>query len=178
MTYATAMTMSWRVRFQEHWLYVYLLLEFHRPWIVSWRCGFSATPVCCIRILIRSQSLYQDRLPPVLPIVLYNGDARWKAAVDLSELIHPTPRELQTYQPQQRYLLLDEGAHQESSHPGCAIWSRRSFAENSRSAENVPVVTALLDWLQGPQQTSLRRAFSVWIQRVILANHSDIPENR
>ena len=64
-------------------------------------------------------------------------------------------------------------------YPGCNLVAAVFRLENSRSAENVlAVVTALLDWLQGPQQTSLRRAFSVWIQRVILANHSDIPENR
>ncbi len=44
----------------------------------------------------------------------------------------------------------------------------------NRGAEDVlAVVTALLDWLQDPQQTNLRRAFTVWIQRVILADSSD-----
>ena len=167
----------WRVRFQEHWLYVYLLLEFQSTVDRFMAVRILSYTGLLYQDLIRSQSLYQDRLPPILPIVLYNGDVRWKAAVDLSALIHPTPRELQTYQPQQRYLLLDEGAYPESSLPRVRNLVAAVFRlEHSRSAENVlAVVTALLDWLQGPQQTSLRRAFSVWIQRVILANHSDIP---
>ncbi len=129
--------------------------------------------------LIRSQSLYQERLPPVLPIVLYNGDSRWTAAVDLSELIHPAPRELQVYQPRQRYLLLDEGAYHESALSGAHNLVAAVFRlENSRRAEDVlAVVTALLDWLQAPQQAGLRRAFTVWIQRVILADHNAIPRD-
>jgi hypothetical protein len=38
--------------------------------------------------LVREQRIMADgRLPPIEPIVLYNGDARWRAAVDLAELI-------------------------------------------------------------------------------------------
>jgi hypothetical protein len=34
--------------------------------------------------LVREQRLLPDgRLPPILPIVLYNGDARWRPTVDL-----------------------------------------------------------------------------------------------
>jgi len=45
--------------------------------------------------------------------------------------------------------------------------------ESSRTPEDVlAVVTTLLDWLQHPEQTRLRRAFTVWIQQVILAYHN------
>ena len=117
----------WRVRFQDHWLYVYLLLEFQSTVDRFMAVRILSYTGLLYRDLIRGQSLHQDRLPPVLPIVLYNGEPRWKAAVDLSALIHPAPQELRPYQPQQRYLLLDEGAHSEQALAGYAIWSRRSF---------------------------------------------------
>ncbi len=167
----------WRVRFQEHWLYVYLLLEFQSTVDRFMAVRILSDTGLLYQDLIRSHSLHQDRLPPVLPIVLYNGEPRWKAAVELSELIHPAPQELQAYQPQQRYLLLDEGAHQEHALVGMRNLVAAVFRlENNRGAEDVlAVVTALLDWLQDPQQTSLRRAFTIWIQRVILAESNDTP---
>ena len=95
----------------------------------------------------------------------------------MSELIHSAPKELQAYQPQQRYLLLYEGAYPESSLPQVRNLVAAVFRlENGRHAENVlAVITALLDWLQGLQQAGLRRSFTIWIQRVILADHSAIP---
>jgi hypothetical protein len=46
----------------------------------------------------------------VLPIVLYNGEARWDGACELTDLIEPVPGGLGAYRPQLRYLLLDQGA--------------------------------------------------------------------
>jgi len=42
--------------------------------------------------LIRRGDVLKDRkLPPVLPIVLYNGDAKWTAATDIAALIPKAP---------------------------------------------------------------------------------------
>ena len=47
--------------------------------------------------------------------VLQNGDPRWSAATDIAQLIEPPPGKLRDYKPQLRYLLLDEGAIDESA---------------------------------------------------------------
>jgi len=162
----------WRVRFQDRWLYVYLLLEFQASVDRFMAVRILTYTGLLYQDLIRSQSLHEERLPPVLPIVLYNGETRWTAATELAELIEPAPMELQAYQPQQRYLLLDEGAYNDTQLAGLQNLVAAVFRlENSQTPEDVlAVVTALLDWLQHPQQTLLRRAFTVWIQRVILAD--------
>jgi hypothetical protein len=50
------------------------------------------------------------RLPPLLLLVLYNGERRWKAATTTSELIALSPDSaLWPWQPQVRYYLLDMG---------------------------------------------------------------------
>lgn len=164
----------WRVRFHDRWLYVYLLLEFQASVDRFMAVRILTYTGLLYQDLIRSQSLHQDRLPPVLPIVLYNGETRWRAAVELAELIEPAPAELQPYQPRQRYLLLDEGTYNDTHLAGLRNWVAAVFRlENSRTPEDVlAVVTTLLDWLQHPEQTRLRRAFTVWIQRVILADRA------
>jgi hypothetical protein len=51
------------------------------------------------------------RLPPLLLLVLYNGERRWKAATSTSELIAFSPDSaLWPWQPQVRYYLFDMGA--------------------------------------------------------------------
>ncbi|MDO8861647.1 Rpn family recombination-promoting nuclease/putative transposase [Haliea sp. E1-2-M8] len=51
-------------------------------------------------------------LPPVLPMVLYNGSRRWTARQDIYDMIRPEPPGfLQAYQPHLRYYLVDEGRY-------------------------------------------------------------------
>ena len=43
-------------------------------------------------------------LPPVLPIVLYNGDQKWTAATDIAELLPKVPGLVVDYLPRLKYL--------------------------------------------------------------------------
>ena len=65
----------WRVKTGDDWLYLYILIEFQSQ----------VDPFMAVRMLVYVGLLYQDLirreevkpgrpLPPVLPIVLYNGD--------------------------------------------------------------------------------------------------------
>ena len=49
--------------------------------------------------------------------------------------------------------------------------------ENSRDPERImETVTLLLEWLAAPEQDSLRRAFTVWFNRVFFASQKDKPK--
>jgi hypothetical protein len=65
--------------------------------------------------LVREKQLPPDsRLPPVLPVVVYNGDPLWAMPLALRELVGlPEDTPLWRYQPQMRYHLVDEGAFSE-----------------------------------------------------------------
>jgi len=92
--------------------YVMLLLE------------FQSTPDhwMALRLLVYAGLLWQQlvserrllpdgRLPPILPIVLYNGDPRWRAPVELRDLIGLSEASpMWCWQPGLRYHLIDEGA--------------------------------------------------------------------
>lgn len=166
----------WRIHWGKEpdktdWLYVYLLLEFQSS--VDW---FMA-----VRIMTYVGLLYQDLirskvvktnepLPPVLPIVLYNGDPHWQAPADIADLITPVPGGLERYRPHLHYLLLDEGRYHEHELSELRNLAAALFRlENSRTPEDVQqVLQALIIWLQSPQQNHLRRAFTVWLKRVFL----------
>ena len=93
-------------------VYLYLLLEFQSQ--IDWWMA--------VRIQVYVGLLWQqlidertlkpgDRLPPILPIVLYNADPRWQAPTASHDLIAlPAESSLWPWQPQVRYHLLDEGA--------------------------------------------------------------------
>lgn len=162
----------WKVRWGESWLYVYLLLEFQSR----------SDPFMAVRLLTYVGLLYQElvrqkslgadgKLPPVLPLVLYNGKSRWNAATDVAELVGTLPGGgLERYRPQMRYLLLDEGALRESDLPDIRNLAAALFRlERSHSPEDLrQTIAALSDWVRAPEQSSLRRAFTVWIKRVLL----------
>ena len=95
----------WRVRWGQDWLYVYRLLEFQSS-VDSWMAVRIQTYLGLLyQDLIRAQQLsVAGRLPPVLPVVLYNGANAWTAAETLEPLIEPAPSVLEAYRPRQGYL--------------------------------------------------------------------------
>ncbi|ALM52066.1 Rpn family recombination-promoting nuclease/putative transposase [Halomonas huangheensis] len=170
----------WRVRFGDEWLYVYLLIEFQS----------TIDPFMALRIMTYVGLLYQDlvkqkkltqdnRLPPVLPIVLYNSEKRWNAALNVSELVQSVPGHLEHYRPDLPYLLLDEGeivANGEWPEETRNVVSAIFRLEHHHSQQDaVDLIGLLVQWLQAPEQTQLRRHFVLWIKRVLLP--SWVPDN-
>jgi hypothetical protein len=102
--------------------------------------------------------------------VLYNGQRRWNAPLQLEQLIHPAPAGLEKYRLQVRYLLLDEGRYHADELSSLTNLVAALFQlENSRTEQEIQgILVPLIDWLKDPKQTSLRRAFTVWFNRVLL----------
>ncbi|MCH8544986.1 MAG: Rpn family recombination-promoting nuclease/putative transposase [Alcanivorax sp.] len=167
----------WRVRWNEEWLYIYLLVEFQS----------TVDRHMAVRMLSYIALLYQDlisagqleeqgRLPPIMPIVLYNGTPRWNAPTDIAEQISKFPDAMASYLPRMRYLLLDEGAWEGREPRGTNLVSAIFQLENSRSPEDIERVLGLLvSWLQAPNQEDLRRSLTEWLRRVVLP--ARLPDN-
>ena len=163
----------WRVRIKDCWLYLYILLEFQSTVDIYMAVRLTTYIGLFYQDLIKQELLTSDRkLPPVLPIVLYNGKPRWYAATNIAQLIDAPPGKLSDFTPHFGYLLLDEGSIDESGPFALKNLAAALFRlEKSRTAMGMEqTLAALIDWLADPAQNSLRRAFTVWIKRVLLPN--------
>ena len=158
----------WRVRRRGEWLYLLVLLEFQS----------TDEPRMALRILAYTSLLYQElvrndaldaggRLPAVLPIVLYNGEARWRAALEVGELIAPVGPELAPYQPSQRYIVVDERHVGAEDLPASNLMAAVLGLEQGRTPEDLKrVVERLVEWLRDPRDDGLKRAFTDWVWRL------------
>ena len=160
----------WRLRFRgEAWLYLLVMLEFQS----------TTDPFMAVRVLVYTGLLYQDlirrgaldeagRLPPVLPVVLYNGPDRWAAPVEVGDLIAPVGEALARHQPSQRYFLLDEGRWGKDDLPSRNLVSALVGLETSGTAPALwKVAEALSEWLRDSGDDDLRRAFAEWLRQML-----------
>ncbi|MEO5332948.1 MAG: Rpn family recombination-promoting nuclease/putative transposase [Magnetococcus sp. YQC-5] len=170
----------WRLRFGDVWLYVYILLEFQALIDDFMPLRVGDYMFSLYQDLRRAKQLPDKKLPPILPVVVYTGKQEWDVPLDINEMIVPVPG-LEIYQLHMRYLVLDVTTMAESE-----LESLRNLAavlfrlEKSRSVETVrKLVRTLQEWLKAPEQISLRRAFAIWLRRVLLPKRlpkADIPE--
>lgn len=99
----------YQVKFKNEDAYIYLLLEFQSsvPWYMA------------LRMLNYVSNFYMDyietnkktrKLPPLFPLVLYNGDDKWTAATDFNALLEK-PDLLKHYAPQLHYFKIAENEY-------------------------------------------------------------------
>lgn len=114
-----------------------------------------------------------DRLPPVLLVVLYNGETRWTAPTDLealSGLAADSP--LRPWQPQARYHLLDMGsfpAHLLSGDNLAALLFRLEHPHDD-PAHLVALIDEVIVWFRGhPDYGTLKTLFTALARQAIEA---------
>jgi hypothetical protein len=113
-------------------------------------------------------------LPPVLPLVLYNGAPRWNASLELAQLLMQAPAELAHLQPSQRYVLID----QQRLDPAMLDANDDLLALLFRiELSHIPDVLnthfrVLMTWFRDTPQTSLRNSVWAW-WKTLVARRSD-----
>ena len=100
--------MVWRVRVRSggsgEWLYLLVLLEFQST--VDRRMALrilSYTAQTYEKLLRGEQAPAGGKLPPMLPVVVYNRPPRWSAPLEMEELVAAVGEGLQPFQPRQRF---------------------------------------------------------------------------
>ena len=158
----------WRVRFRDdRWLYLVLLLEFQA----------TVEPAMAVRILEYTALLYRrlvahgvlrehGSLPPMLPVVLYNGRRRWTAPVEVTNLLAAGSEVLAPYQPSQRYYVLDVARAADADLPAGNLVSALIGLEKTRDAAGLrEALKALSSLLRQQKDDALTQAFVTWLHQ-------------
>lgn len=163
-------------------VFVYILIE-HQS---------RADRFMAVRLMAYIALLYQDllrrgeltpdgRLPLVIPLVIYNGTAGWRAPQELAELIERVEGVAEAYVPRLRYLVIDEGRYalkdleRRESVAAQVFWLEQSRDRNA-VGQGASRLVGLLD---GPEDGPLRRAVLGWFDQVLVPRHGEsesIPE--
>ena len=162
----------WRLRYEPsgEWFYVYLLIEFQ-----SLVDRFMAIRLLAY-IMLLHQSLIRDKrltrsgkLPPVVPIVLYNGTRKWTAPLQVAELIESLPGKA-AFLPRFEYLVIDEGhlpreQLEPLDNPVAGVFQ----LEQSTGLEEIRrIIDGLIEILDDPELRELRRDMATWLRRAVL----------
>ena len=165
----------WRLRARtapdDGWVYVLVLLEFQSG--VDRRMALRVltyTGLAWEGLLRRGEGSGDDAgaltpLPPVIPLVVYNGASPWTAPVDVSKLVAPAAPTLARLQPKNRYVLLDIHRAKLDGVPQDNAVGLQVALERATPAEALAILSRLGAVLAGPEHAELRAAFAQWLRR-------------
>ena len=157
----------WRVRFRgDRWLYLVLLLEFQAAVDRAMPVRMLAYTALLYQRMIADGALRENgELPPVLPVVVYNGRRRWTAPVEVTDLVAAGGAALAPYQPSQRYYLLDGARLPAGDPPSDNLVSALLGVERTRGAAGAEAALRALDRLiRAAGDRHLKAAFDAWLR--------------
>ena len=168
---------------QGGWLHVLVLLEFQSR----------DDPSMALRVLEYTAMLYRELLregsfgdgggllPPVLPVVLYNGDLPWRSAAQVRDLVARTGAALSPYQPSQRHVVLDERRAaaddpqlRELTRAVLLLEQSRSAADLARAAESLSRALSAPGSGERAGRDELRQAFADWLATLLRRLEGDV----
>lgn len=161
--------MLWRVPREDGEVYILLLLEFQS----------SPDPAMAFRILNYASFAYLEllrrtgddkieKVPPLLPVVLYNGASAWSAALNTRDMVAlEEGSALERFQPVMCYHIVDEG-HDALEDDEGAIELLFQMERVKTVEELGPLVDRLIEVLEGDSYRELRRDFATWMRESLL----------
>ena len=154
-----------KVRFRGDWLYLLILLEFQSE-SDAFMALRTLTYTCLTyeELIRRGEVRPGNELPPLLPVAVYNGQSRWRAAADVAELIAPVTGPLAQYLPSFRYLLLDLQRIGEKDPKSRDLVTSLGVMERNPTPENLlRVLRGLFRRFRGPEFAELHQTLRSWV---------------
>ncbi|MEM7582203.1 MAG: Rpn family recombination-promoting nuclease/putative transposase [Acidobacteriota bacterium] len=173
----------WRVRWREQDLYVVILLELQSSCDQDMALRMLVYVALFYQRLLKEQPLKRgEKLPPVLPIVFYNGDPEWWAPLEVRDLIETVPEGLAAHLPSLSYCLIDEKRLPlellESLLDNIVAGIAR-VEQDHGAAHLSRMVANFARWLESPEHSELRRDVLAWLSKVVLPARipgAEVPE--
>ena len=157
---------AWRLRARgvKDWLHVLVMLEFQSTTDAAMALRVMEYTTLLYGELLRNRKATLGELPPVLPVVLYNGDSAWTPAKEMRELIATPPSVLLPYQPSQSYHLLDQRhAPAEDFKLHELTWAVAQLERSQTMADLARVARPLASLLAGSGEDELLGTFAHWL---------------
>ena len=152
-------------------IYLYILLEFQSTVDHAMPLRFMHYIANFYSHLYKNKKLKpSEPLPPVFPIVLYNGNPRWTAKTNMAEMIHPVPAILKPYQPQLSYYLVDEGRYTEAQleqidTPMSAVFSLENATDDQKMVQAILRTIKIIQLQQGERRETINKVLTHWLKR-------------
>jgi len=152
-------------------VFLYILLEFQSQVDQTMPIRLMHYTACFYDHLLKHRETRPSQgLPPVLPIVLYNGSQRWSAKQDIYEMVQPEPPAfLRVYQPHLRYYLADEGRYTDAElglnpTPLSGMFSVENAGDSWAALQRaVDRIVAIIQ--ADPNRDRIDRVVTRWIKR-------------
>ena len=169
---------TWEGVTQE--VFLYLLLEFQSAVDRTMPIRLMHYVACFYSELLKQKVITPSQgLPPIFPVVLYNGTERWAAKTDIFEMITPEPPSfLQVYQPHLRYFLIDEGRYTEEQlglvqTPLSGVFSMENAGASWETLQQA--VDRIVTIIQAaPNKERIDKVITRWIKRHLQRLGADI----
>jgi hypothetical protein len=168
-----ASDLVWRLRFGSDgvFFWVFILVEHQSTPFYYMAVRLLGYLALFYQWVIKQRLLTPSRLlPPVLPLVLYNGRRRWKAPQELRDLIEPVSGGLEKFLPSFRYLVLDEAHLPKEAlgpldNPATAVFE----VERSEDLEAIRrVIAAVKEMPLGAEGEEIRKDIARWLRQVVV----------
>jgi predicted transposase YdaD len=152
-------------------VFLYILLEFQSAVDRTMPIRLMHYVACFYSELLKQKVLTPSQgLPPVFPVVLYNGSKPWTAPRDIYAMITPQPpAPLQIYQPRLQYYLVDEGRYTDEDlglrqTPLSGVFSVENAGESWEALQRaVDRIVAIMQ--VDPNKERIDRIVTRWLKR-------------
>ncbi len=161
----------WRVKLGPDWLYLYLLIEFQSSDDHFMACRIMTYVGLLYQDIIRHEPLKKgQKLPSVLPVVLYSGSGNWTGPVNIANLVHRPHPALARFVPDLSYCLVEERdipKRFSEVHPENVLGHVIALGFSRSADEMHHRIKQLRALLSAPDSGPLQRSVAIWLNRLL-----------
>lgn len=160
-------------------VYIFLLLEFQSSpdkmmalRMVTYHC------LLYQNLLKEKPKWFKDHLPPVLPLVIYNGKERWSAKTSMRELFSPHEhQELLPSQPQGQYYLIDIARLKLAGSLKDSIVAMLFALEQAKSPQELQrLIPSLKTLIHDVNSALLDQDITAWIMELLKTHEAPVQD--